>query len=34
MRPQIRLLRTDIDDGTWDRRYGHLNAHTDYDGGY
>ena len=30
----IRRLRIDISDGTWDRRYGHLNAHTDYDGGY
>lgn len=30
----IRQLRTDIADGTWDRRYGHLTAQTDYDGGY
>lgn len=30
----IRRLRTDIADGTWDRRYGHLNTRTDYDGGY
>ncbi|MCK0517093.1 hypothetical protein [Williamsia sp. DF01-3] len=27
-------LNNDIGDGTWDRRYGHLNVHTDYDGGY
>jgi SAM-dependent methyltransferase len=30
----IRQLETDIGDGTWDRRYGHLNTRTDYDGGY
>ena len=30
----IRRLRTDIGDGTWDRRHSHLNAQTDYDGGY
>ncbi|MDV7133070.1 class I SAM-dependent methyltransferase [Williamsia muralis] len=30
----IRQLSTDIADGTWARRYGHLNARPDYDGGY
>jgi ubiquinone/menaquinone biosynthesis C-methylase UbiE len=30
----IRQLGNDIGDGTWHRRYGHLNTHTDYDGGY